>query len=171
MKLNATSIRQRLQKLEWDFTYDGVTFNPDTQTGPTSGSNTYLDGPAQHTVAVRVRDDDFPSSGSEIGEGIDTLQITVLNVAPQVNASGPYLTQEAQPITFTGVATDVGPDLPGLTYEWDLFSDGSPITTTQSVNIDHVFPDNGNYVVTLTVDDGNGGFDSDTIFITIQNVE
>ncbi len=50
-----------------------------------------------------------------------------------------------------------------LSYTWD-FGDG---TTGTGLNPNHTFTDPGVYTVTLTVDDGNGGTDMETINITV----
>ena len=107
----------------WDFDYDGSNF--DEEDSDASGQATYLDGPATYDVALRVRDDDYPyptGGGGEIGEDIDTLQVTVQNVPPIVDAGGPYTGFETQPTTLSGTATDAPLDT--LTYDWDFESDG-----------------------------------------------
>ncbi|MDH3676374.1 MAG: PKD domain-containing protein, partial [Anaerolineae bacterium] len=57
----------------WDFDYDGISFTPDA-IGRTA-THVYADGPATAVAALRVRDEDG-------GESIDTVSVTVNNVAP-----------------------------------------------------------------------------------------
>ncbi|CAG0926758.1 hypothetical protein PLCT1_00142, partial [Planctomycetaceae bacterium] len=53
------------------------------------------------------------------------------------------------------------------TVVWD-FGDSS--TASGSLTPSHVYADNGTYTVTLTVTDKDGGFDSDTLIVTVNNV-
>ncbi|UCE39428.1 MAG: right-handed parallel beta-helix repeat-containing protein [Thermoplasmata archaeon] len=70
-----------------------------------------------------------------------------------------YVDQSAQ---FSGW----GMDLDGYikVYEWD-FGDGSPLS--YSKNPTHQYDEIGDYIVTLTVIDNDGGMDSDTCEVTI----
>jgi len=112
----------------WDFVYDGSVF--DEEATGASATVTYLDGPAEMSVALRVRDDDYnpsPTNGSAPGQAIDTLKITVKNVPPRnvtiVDPPGnPYQTTTGMPVTFRGTGTDVPAD--PLTYRWDFNYDG-----------------------------------------------
>ncbi|MGQ0795391.1 MAG: PQQ-dependent sugar dehydrogenase, partial [Nitrosopumilaceae archaeon] len=69
-------------------------------------------------------------------------------------------------VSFSGSGSS-DPD-PGtvLTYSWN-FGDGTPTAT--GVTASHTYNNAGPYVATLTVNDGNGGTDSDTVNITIGN--
>jgi PKD repeat protein len=143
---------------EWDFNYDGRTFHNEA-TGPIV-SRQYPDGPATVVVALRVTDN---AGASQIG----TTQVTVLNVAPLVEAGGPYTGQAGQVITLAGTATDAGLiDQTGLSYRWD-FGDGSigngPI-------VSHSFGGAGSYTVKLTVTDKDGGQGSDTATVQVSRL-
>jgi PKD repeat protein len=156
----------------WDFDYDGNTFTVEA-----SGKSvvwTFPDGFEDNrlqTVAMRVRDDDYPyptGNGGGIGESIDTLKIEVKNVPPkQVDAGGPYRGVEGEVITLVGSAEDVEADT--LTYEWDLDDDGSFETTGQTVT--HTWPEFGVYQVGLRVwDEDNGLSIVDTALVDINAV-
>lgn len=96
-----TDPTKHIVKYEWDYAYDGVSFNPLA----TGAIVTKADGFAlpsgvptkQFTVALRVTDDSVPPRTS-----IDTLIVTVNNgnVAPVANPGGPYLGAVGQNITF-----------------------------------------------------------------------
>lgn len=152
----------------WDFDFDGSNFSEDA-TGMSSVDLTYPDGPAEHTVAFRVRDDDYPyplDGGGEIGESIDTLRVTVKNLPPiDVGAGGPYQGHAGQAITLSGTAMDV-PDDP-LTYRWDLDQDGTFDLTGQTVVTS--WNTNGVYTITLRVRDDDGDSGRDTARVTISN--
>lgn len=68
-------------------------------------------------------------------------------------------------IEFSGSSsTDSNGD--ELSYSWE-FGDGSSAT---GENVSHSYTDPGDYTVTLTVDDGNGGTDTNTQSITVEAV-
>jgi glucose/arabinose dehydrogenase/PKD repeat protein len=58
------------------------------------------------------------------------------------------------------------PDGDPLSYTWD-FGDGSPPSTVR--HPEHTFAADGTYVATLTVDDGRGKTDTDTVRIDVGN--
>ncbi|MEX1254779.1 MAG: S8 family serine peptidase [Dehalococcoidia bacterium] len=70
-------------------------------------------------------------------------------------------------VQFSSAASS-DPDLDPLTYLWD-FGDGT--TDSTAANPAHTYATNGIYVATLTVDDGQGGQNSDTVTITVGNRE
>ncbi|HID43815.1 MAG TPA: PKD domain-containing protein, partial [Archaeoglobaceae archaeon] len=71
------------------------------------------------------------------------------NLPPMANANGPYQGTEGQPIQFDGSASYDPEGMP-LTYYWD-FGDGK---TGSGVNPTHVYAQEGNYTVSLVVNDG-----------------
>ncbi len=98
---------------EWDFTYDGITFNVDAS-GSLTPSHTY-DDKGSYTVALRVTDDHDLV--------IATQPVTVNDVLPtDVNAGGPYTGISGQAVALTGSATCIPTDY--CTYAWDLDGDG-----------------------------------------------
>jgi len=139
--------------IQWNFG-DGSTF-----TGTQMPRHTYADNGA-YTVTLTVTDDDG-------GTTSDTLEVTVSNVAPTVEAGPDQTAYEGDTVNFNGAFTD-----PGLTdthtLEWDL-GDGSPIASG-TLTPSHVYADNGAYTVTLTVTDDDGGTTSDTLEVTVNNV-
>lgn len=138
----------------WDFDYNG-TFNADAN--GRNISRAFPDGPATFTVALRVRDDDYPyntTNGGQIGEALRTFQLTVQNAAPIANAGGPvYNAVEGQSITLSGSVTDTG-SIDTHTFAWDLNNDGIYETPGQTIN--HTWPVGGTYPVALRVTDNNG---------------
>jgi PKD repeat protein len=139
---------------EWDFDYDGVTFDPDA-TGA-SVSTSYPDGPDAHTAALRVSDD-------EGGQTTDTVRITVVNVAPAIDAGGPYQAQAGETVTFTVAIVDAVGD--SHTVVWDLDGDGSHETTGQTVT--RTYQSNGAYQVSVSVMDDDGDWATDVAQVVI----
>ena len=81
---------------------------------------------------------------------LETSQVTfvfISNVPPVIMSINQYGDKEGEEIVLIGNARDVYYD--NITYLWD-FGDGS---TKTGRNITHIFGDNGNYTVTLTVFD------------------
>ncbi len=160
--------------------------------GTIDGSHTYADG-GTYTVTVTVTDDNG-------GSDTDTFTVTVSNVVPTF-ALNPALAASvngtegaAVSLANIGTFTDPGFDNPlspfadkterfTYTVNW---GDGSPnstgpgvITTAGSVGTltaggfgtSHVFLDEGNYTVTASVSDDNGGASSAFTFtVVIANV-
>lgn len=112
-----------------------------------------------YTVSLTITDDD----GSQ-----DTVShnVTILNVAPTVEAGPDQLVNEGDVVSFSGSFTDPG-WLDTHTYTWD-FGDGG--TTSGTLTPTHTYCDNGIYTVTLTVTDDDGGVDMDTLTVTVNNV-
>jgi len=138
--------------INWDFG-DGS-----TASGSLTPTHVYCDN-GVYTVTLVVSD----NSGHW---GQDTLTVTVNNVAPTVDAGGDQTVDEGDTVSFSGSFTDPG-TCDTHTIEWD-FGDGS--TASGSLNPTHVYCDNGSYTVVLTVTDDDGGSDTDTVTVTINNV-
>jgi len=113
-----------------------------------------------YTITLTIIDDDG-------GVGVDTSIITVLNVEPQVNAGTDKMTNEGSKVEFLGTFSDQGLS-DDHTIVWD-FGDG--YSASGCLNVSHKFNDNGNYTVTLTVTDDDGGIGTDSIIALIMNVE
>jgi PKD repeat protein len=67
-------------------------------------------------------------------------------------------------VTFAASASD--PDGDPLTYSWD-FGDG---TMDKGESLFHVFYDEGQFKVTLTVSDGRGGVATDNLFLNARKI-
>jgi len=153
--------------LAWDLDYDGSNFDEDV-VGTSTLDRSYADGPATYVVAFRVRDDDYPyppANGGQVGETIDTLQVTVANVPPRADAGDRYEGEEGQWIRLSGTGIDVPAD--ALVYEWDVDGDGRYDLSGPSVSV--VWPVAGEYEVTLRVMDDDGDFGLDTAQVSVGN--
>ncbi|WP_425365349.1 PKD domain-containing protein [Gloeothece verrucosa] len=136
----------------WNFG-DGTTTSENlTPTHTYTNNGTY-------TVTLSVIDSD-----GDIGT--DTLTVTVNNLAPTLtNVNGQTTLNEGSSANFSATATDPGND--ALTYTWD-FGDNSDPVNAASVN--HIWANNGEYTVSLTVTDAEGASTSQTLLVTVNNV-
>ena len=141
----------------WDFG-DGTFATGDTVTKSFDDDGTY-------TVGVTVTDD-----GGEFT--IQSQDVAITNVAPVILSmvSLPNATpDEGSSIDLEATATDQGiADIPDLIYTWD-FGNGSPTDTGN--DSEYTYPDDGTFVVTLTVDDQDGGVTTQSLTITVLNVD
>jgi PKD repeat protein len=109
-------------------------------------------------VTVRVTDDDG-------GVGTDSAKVTISNVAPAVEAGGPYFGTIGSPVQFRGTAADPGKN-DVLTAEWDLDGDGT-FETQGVLNPTFTYSRFGRTTAVLRVRDNDGGVGSDTASVTI----
>lgn len=101
---------------EWDFDYDGSSFDVDAAGVAPTYSAAGLTGPATRIVALRVTDDQGAAS-------IATAMITI-NATPIANTGGPYTAVAGASVQLSGAASS---DADGsiVAYEWDLNYDGT----------------------------------------------
>lgn len=107
---------------EWDFDYDGVTFNVDSTTQSPLFSAANLDGPLTRTVGLRARSGSFPSSP------VVTTTLTVENVAPTANFgnNGPINAGQTGTVTFSAQNDSSAADrTAGYKYSFDFNNDGT----------------------------------------------
>ena len=115
-------------------------------------------------MAVEVSDGELTS--------IATASITIHNVAPTVSLIGitqpnPGFILPGDPLGFTGSYMDPG-TLDTHAITWD-FGDGT--TSTGTTTALHTYSAPGDYTITLTVEDNDGGLGSDTMQLTVDTPE
>jgi PKD repeat protein len=132
---------------EWDLGDGSPIITGETVTHRYGDNGSYI-------ARLTVQDDDG---------GVDTrdIDINVLNQDPVAEAGGPYQTTENVPLTLTGTGNDVPADT--LSYSWD-FGDGN---TSNEINPTHTYANDGEYTVTLTVTDEDGGVGIDTTTVDV----
>jgi PKD repeat protein len=137
----------------WDFG-DG---NTSTELAPT---HIYADE-GVYTVSLTVTDDDGDSD-------MDTIRVTALNIAPTIDSlTGDTAVDKGQQASFTASARDPGDD--ELTYTWD-FGDGSdPVSGVDLANVNHTYTQSAGFAVTLTVTDGDGGIDEESLIVIVSD--
>jgi PKD repeat protein len=123
-----------------------------------NATHTYADN-GTYTATLTVRDSKGISS-------FQTLNVTVLNVAPIVNAGSDVTIDEGQAHAFNATYTDPG-ILDTHTITWD-FGDGA--IATGILNPNHIYKLDGTYTATLTVTDNEGAVTTDTLQVQVNNV-
>jgi PKD repeat protein len=146
----------------YDFNNDGVFEVSGSSSASAVVPAAYLaDGPFTRTIHGRVTD--------SAGHYTDyTRNIQVVNVPPTARISSPSAGIAGQALSFTASASDPSSadTQAGFVYRW-TFGDGSS-ATGQSVS--HAYTAPGNYTVTLTATDKDGGKGSTTRSVTVASL-
>ncbi|WP_460202640.1 PKD domain-containing protein [Scytonema sp. NUACC21] len=153
------------------------TWNFGDGSNPVTGqtvSHTFADN-GTYTAMLTVTD----SMGASV---VQTLPLNVNNVAPTAQALDDFAVNEGTAISVNGSFTDPG-ILDTHSIKWD-FGDGTileytdtlphsptlPLPPSSYLNPTHTWTNNGNYTVTFTVTDNDGGVSSDTVSVRVNNV-
>jgi hypothetical protein len=118
----------------------------------------------KHTIDVVVEDED---GGTDTGR----IVMNVMNVAPLVFAGLDEVINRGILFTRTISFKDPGPD------EWGIEVDYGDGNTQQNVksnndktlNLKHVYMETGSYIVTVCVNDGDGGIGEDSFQIRVKD--
>ena len=136
--------------MDGDGTFDALTAQP---VFTTAFSDDY-----SGTITLRVTDRIGQTSDAEASAFIE-------NVAPVLEIGGDITCDEGDTLRFSAQVTDPGVN-DTFEYTWDL-GDGS---TAYTAAVTHVYGDNGVYEVAGSVQDDDGGADSDNLTVTVRNV-
>jgi len=99
------------------------------------------------------------------------LAVTVFNVAPQnLSITGPTSATEGSTIELVGSATDPAGEHDPLTYTWTITRNGAAYAEAAGTTITFSAPDNGTYLATMRVDDGDGGVSTRSHMVSVSNV-
>ncbi len=130
-----------------------------------------VDGPAIHQVNLEVDDG--------LNKDTDSSSVTVFNVDPIVSAGADDSVNEGSLFTRSATFTDPGADTWTGIVDW---GDGTPdeaiITILPPVgpalpgtfSIKHIYADNDDYTVTVTITDDDAGVGTDSFKVTVNNV-
>ena len=150
-------------------------FTAEDTVNHTYGDNGY------YNVTITATDDDG-------GVSTSVFTIEIRNVEPSVDIGGPYVGSENSPIEFTATVTDPGSDDLTLIWDWGdgttdaiaFYNDGVssdlpkspwgtyPFEATHTIS--HIWGDNGDFTVTLTVRDDDGGIAVQQTEVIVDNV-
>ena len=123
-------------------------------------TNPFEDENGTYLVAVKVTDDEGKS-----GLAVDT--VTVENRLPAAAFTwSPTTAKKKKPVTFDASGSS-DPDGTIARYLWDFDGNGSVDRESQNPTVSHSFSTTGNFPVTLTVVDDDGGRDSETRTVSV----
>jgi len=106
------------------------------------------------------------------GSATATVTVTVLNVAPVLNAYLNAATNEGSTFSGSGSFVDGGADTWVATVNYGDGSGVQPLTlnSNKSFNLSHVYSDNGTFQVTVSITDDDSGVGYTYIQVTVNNV-
>ncbi|UCE38009.1 MAG: PKD domain-containing protein [Thermoplasmata archaeon] len=139
----------------WDLDNDGI-WDTGWSSNPTI-QNTWGDDYSGQVV-VEVTDGEFSDTAS--------ASVTVHNALPVVEAGSDQTADEGDIVSFSGSFIDPGL----LDTHTILWSFGDGVTMIGTLNPNHIYADNGDYVVILTVTDDDNGVGSDSMVVSVNNV-
>ncbi len=145
---------------EWDFDYDGQTFNVDSTSR--NATHTYLDD-GTFTVALTVTDDEGLTSQ------INTTIVRVVNLPPSGSPFTPGTADEGEVVPFTATVDDPSP-LDTVTVYWDFEYSGTFNEMANGTSVSHVYQDDGSYNVMMRMVDDDGGVANVTLVVLVRNV-
>ena len=135
----------------------------DSATGSFAWTPTYAQS-GNYSVTFSVSDGNGGTDSETIGIAVNNV-----NRVPVLDAVGAKSVDEGVALTFTLNAADADSDT--LTYAAANLPSGATFTAgTRTFAWTPGGTQSGTYNVTFSVDDGNGGTDSETIAITVNNV-
>jgi uncharacterized delta-60 repeat protein len=154
----------------YDFNNDGILEILDSASNQAQVPAQFLaDGPADHLVRVSIKDKDG-------GQTDATSTLSVANVAPTVNISGPTRSRRNQAVELSLAFSDPSPTdvAAGLLAEVN-WGDGTAIqqfTVSQigaTFPIDHSYLVGGAFLITVTVEDKDAGGETKTFALTVND--
>ncbi len=150
---SASSNIAMIKTYKWDCTNDGTW--DIVASSPVGNACTYADN-GSYTIKLRAWDS-FSHTSTAM------TQATVNNVAPQANAGSDQSAVAGAKVRFAGSFSDPG-TADTHTITWD-FGDGN--STKGTLIPVHTYSENGQYTVTLTVTDDDGGTDADSLTVDV----
>lgn len=102
-----------------------------------------------------------------------SASVTITNVPPAVNIGAATATiNEGGTFSRAGSFTDPGADSWTGTVDYGNGSGPQPLTLNpdKTFSLSHTYPQDGSFTITVTVSDDDGGSDTETIALTVNNV-
>ncbi len=153
----------------WSVEKDGQPFALPGGTDATSSSFAFIPTDnGDYVITLTITDDDGGSDTTT------STTITVDNVAPTGSISGDDTSDEGSTVNYSFALADPGSD-DTHTYSWSVEKDGQAFvlpggTDTASSSFAFVPTDNGDYAVTVVVTDDDGGTNTYTHNLSVENV-
>jgi len=154
----SSSYPDAIVKYEWDFDYDGITFDVDSTN--VTWNRTFMDN-GTYGIGLRVTDDD----GSV---NVTWRLMRIQDLSPKISVDFPQLVFEGDVVTFDARNTTSWPDALDR-FEWYFGNIGATPNATGAV-INHTFMDNGYYYYFhLLVYDEDGSYEQYNNWIVVQD--
>ena len=116
-----------------------------------------------YRATLRVIDDDGD-------EGTAIVNVTVGNLPPTIEVTGPTVVDEDEEVTLTATAMDTSHDQDLLEYLWD-WGDGTTLDWSDTSEATHTYTASGNLQVTVTVRDDDGEEVSIVLPMAVDNIK
>jgi uncharacterized delta-60 repeat protein len=138
--------------------------------GTATVNYTYADGgnpSTAYTISATATDEDGTYNSN-------SLNVTVVNVAPTLTISGAASADEGSPYTLNLSSSDPGADtITSWTINWGDGSDPD-VVSGSTASVSHAYADGGNpstaYAISATATDEDGTFNSNSLVVTVDNV-
>ena len=150
----------------WHVTKDGqpLTLPAGSDQGPSLAFTP--DDNGTYEISLEVTDKDGAT-------GADSTILTVQNVAPDVSMSDtPTSGFEGSALAFTASAIDPSATdgAAGLLFAWNVLKDGTPYTSGAGPAFSFVPDDNGDFTVSVSATDKDGGITATSRIVSVANV-
>ena len=146
-----------------NLTYLWDTDDGRTETGPTPA---YIyDEAGEYNVVLMVGDPEGSVSNDTLTVYINTPPVAAISL---INVGDIF---EGDAVTLSALESTDEDDDDTLTYSWDFDETNGIIEEGTGVEVTHTYDDPGTYAITLRVDDGNGGNDTETLSVEILKKE
>lgn len=141
---------------------------PFSQTMPNVASHLYQDDSIlvnTNPITVDLLDED----GTSFTAG--TFNLSVNNLDPTINSlvKTSMGDDEGTAFAFQATATDPAFANDPLTFTWDFGDGSSPVSGSTGIQ-SHVYAAGGNYTLSVTVTDGDGGSDTETLLVFVNSL-
>jgi uncharacterized delta-60 repeat protein len=161
----STYANGQIIRYEWDYALNPKLFQPEAQ-----GQSAQLragDDPGA-TIGIRV-------TTSDGLQAVGFSSVSVANLPPTADAGPDRVAAAGVPVKLVLSSIDFVPEQGKFTVD---FGDGTPSVTTQFVSsanprrvtYTHTYAAKGNYTITLTADDGDGGSSTDTASVRVGDI-
>ena len=140
--------------------------------GSTAGDYTVSNVVGSHTISVYAINNDRDRGSVDQEDDTKTNTVTIAETPPTdpiVDAGPDQTINEGSTASFVGSFEDTGVG-EIHEYQWD-FGDGTVINFPGTLTPTHKYLDDGAYTVTLTVIDNDEGVGTDSLVVTVNNVD
>jgi PKD repeat protein len=150
--------------VQWDFNYDGITFNPDPTANNNLTPSQVYSTPGTYLVAVQATDQTGAVTTALTEVIVKTTDALLVNAGPDQNATAGVA------VAFAGSYSDPGGTVSSSGIAWDFDYDGGTFMpmSTGSLTPSDTFTTPGTYQVALQVTDSNRASDLSVLNVVVS---